>query len=67
MCFDIHLILQEEEDNQIEATQEPRFETSTDEYHVKENGTIKMAATISGHPTPFLEWYFGEEKLQVSQ
>ncbi|NP_001346724.1 Ig-like domain-containing protein [Caenorhabditis elegans] len=57
----------EEEDNQIEATQEPRFETSTDEYHVKENGTIKMAATISGHPTPFLEWYFGEEKLQVSQ
>uniref|UniRef100_A0A8R1HQD1 Ig-like domain-containing protein n=1 Tax=Caenorhabditis japonica TaxID=281687 RepID=A0A8R1HQD1_CAEJA len=57
----------EEEDNQIEPTQEPRFETSTDEYHVKENGTIKMSATISGHPTPFLEWFFEKEKLQVSQ
>ncbi|PIC27588.1 hypothetical protein B9Z55_019795 [Caenorhabditis nigoni] len=57
----------EEEDNHVESTQEPRFETSTDEYHVKENGTIKMSATISGHPTPFLEWYFGDQKLQLSE
>lgn len=43
-----------------------RFDSKTHEYTVKAGETLEMEARVHGHPIPFIEWYFGEEKQSVT-
>lgn len=45
----------------------PSLEVQTDTYTVIESGTVRMSAVIRGNPTPFVEWYQGENKITVTE
>ncbi|VDP54716.1 unnamed protein product [Heligmosomoides polygyrus] len=54
-------------EEEIEVTNAPRFETSTERYVVTENDTVTISTTVSGYPTPFIEWYFKDQKLGLTE
>ncbi|KAK6056406.1 immunoglobulin I-set domain protein, partial [Cooperia oncophora] len=58
---------EESEEEEIEVTNAPRFETCIERYVVKENDTVTISTVVSGDPTPFIEWYFKDQKLHVTE
>ncbi|VDM40900.1 unnamed protein product, partial [Toxocara canis] len=44
----------------------PRFETNIECYNVRVGDTVQLATDVRGHPTPTVEWYFGQQRLQQS-
>ncbi|KJH40943.1 immunoglobulin I-set domain protein, partial [Dictyocaulus viviparus] len=53
-------------EEEIETIKIPQFESSIERCVVEENGTVTITTVVSGVPTPFIEWYFKDEKLTVS-
>uniref|UniRef100_A0A0N4W175 TITIN protein n=1 Tax=Haemonchus placei TaxID=6290 RepID=A0A0N4W175_HAEPC len=47
---------EESEEEEIEVTNAPRFETCIERYVVKENDTVTISTVVTGEPTPFIEW-----------
>ncbi|XGW01072.1 hypothetical protein V3C99_013768, partial [Haemonchus contortus] len=58
---------EESEEEEIEVTNAPRFETCIERYVVKENDTVTISTVVTGEPTPFIEWYFKDQKLNVTE
>ncbi|ETN77063.1 immunoglobulin I-set domain protein [Necator americanus] len=58
---------EESEEEEIVVVDAPVFETSIERYVVKENETVTISTVVSGTPTPFIEWYFKDKKLQVTE
>ncbi|VDL78997.1 unnamed protein product [Nippostrongylus brasiliensis] len=56
-----------EEEEEVEPANAPRFETSIERYVVRENDTVTISTKVSGDPLPFIEWYFKEEKLSLTE
>uniref|UniRef100_A0A914ZVR6 Titin n=1 Tax=Parascaris univalens TaxID=6257 RepID=A0A914ZVR6_PARUN len=44
----------------------PRFETNIECYNVRAGDTVRLATDVRGHPTPTVEWYFGQQRIQQS-
>ncbi|CAD6186690.1 unnamed protein product [Caenorhabditis auriculariae] len=65
----VRKLVENEEDEQaaVDTSNPPHFLTSMDEFSVYENESIKMTTTVAGHPIPFVEWYFGEERMSISE
>uniref|UniRef100_A0A1I7WAP6 Ig-like domain-containing protein n=1 Tax=Heterorhabditis bacteriophora TaxID=37862 RepID=A0A1I7WAP6_HETBA len=58
---------EEESETVVDMECPPRFDTSIEEYVATQNDSIKISTTVSGYPTPFIEWYFGENKIIVTE
>ncbi|KIH52315.1 immunoglobulin I-set domain protein, partial [Ancylostoma duodenale] len=57
---------EESEEEEIVVVDAPRFETSIERYVVQENETVTISTVVTGTPTPFIEWYFKDQKLHVT-
>ncbi|KAJ1351970.1 hypothetical protein KIN20_008153 [Parelaphostrongylus tenuis] len=55
-----------EEEEEIDTATIPRFDSSIERCVVKENETLTITTVVSGVPTPFIEWYFEDQKLYVT-
>ncbi|KIH66616.1 immunoglobulin I-set domain protein, partial [Ancylostoma duodenale] len=58
---------EESEEEEIVVVDAPRFETSIERYVVQENETVTISTVVTGTPTPFIEWYFKDQKLHVTE
>ena len=57
----------QDEDLEVIESGAPRFNTTVEEYVATEGGPIKISISVSGYPTPFVEWYFGEKQLKITE
>ncbi|KAK6025517.1 hypothetical protein OSTOST_08577, partial [Ostertagia ostertagi] len=46
---------EESEEEEIEVTNAPRFETCIERYVVTENDTVTISTVVTGEPTPFID------------
>ncbi|GMT09140.1 hypothetical protein PFISCL1PPCAC_437, partial [Pristionchus fissidentatus] len=49
----------------LQSAGPPRFDSKIEEYTAKVGETLRIETKIRGVPTPFIEWFCGEQKLNV--
>ncbi|CAI4231525.1 unnamed protein product [Auanema sp. JU1783] len=59
----------EDEEDKLAAEQNsaPRFDTLVEEYVATEGGAIRISTTVGGYPTPFVEWKFNGQKINITE
>ncbi|GMR58652.1 hypothetical protein PMAYCL1PPCAC_28847, partial [Pristionchus mayeri] len=50
----------------LTSTGPPRFDSKIEEYTARVGDTLRIETKVRGVPTPFIEWYCGEQKLGVA-